>query len=54
MIYRNVACYCFTVALLFSGVGLAQEKKLYRLRVGGGSASAAQMAIWFAKEDRVL
>jgi NitT/TauT family transport system substrate-binding protein len=28
----------------------AQEKKLERLRTGGGSASAAQMSIWFAKE----
>ena len=29
---------------------MAQEKKLDRIRVGGGSASAAQMSIWFAKE----
>ena len=50
MINRNVVCCCFTVAWLFSGLALAQEKKLDRLRVGGGSASAAQMAIWFAKE----
>ena len=50
MMYRNIACYCFTVALLFAGPAHAQEKKLDRLRVGGGSASAAQMAIWFAKE----
>jgi NitT/TauT family transport system substrate-binding protein len=28
----------------------AQEKKLERFRTGGGSASAAQMSIWFAKE----
>lgn len=28
----------------------AQEKKVERLRTGGGSASAAQMSIWFAKE----
>jgi NitT/TauT family transport system substrate-binding protein len=27
-----------------------QEKKLERFRTGGGSASAAQMSIWFAKE----
>ena len=50
MIYRNVACCCFIVVWLFSGLARAQEKKLDRLRVGGGSASAAQMAIWFAKE----
>jgi NitT/TauT family transport system substrate-binding protein len=29
---------------------LAQEKRLDRLRVGGGSASAAQMALWLAKD----
>src|SRR5688572_2155118 len=29
---------------------LAQEKKLDRFRVGGGSASAAQMSLWLAKE----
>jgi NitT/TauT family transport system substrate-binding protein len=28
----------------------AQEKKLERIRVGGGSASATQMAMWLAKE----
>jgi NitT/TauT family transport system substrate-binding protein len=28
----------------------AQEKKMETFRTGGGSASAAQMAIWFAKE----
>ena len=32
------------------GLALAQDKKLDRLRVGGGSASAAQMSIWLAKE----
>lgn len=28
----------------------SQEKRVERLRTGGGSASAAQMSIWFAKE----
>ena len=28
----------------------AQEKAIQRLRTGGGSASAAQMSVWFAKE----
>jgi NitT/TauT family transport system substrate-binding protein len=28
----------------------AQEKKLERFRTGGGSASATQMSLWFAKE----
>jgi ABC-type nitrate/sulfonate/bicarbonate transport system substrate-binding protein len=29
---------------------LAQEKKLERIRVGGGSVGAPQMSMWFAKE----
>ena len=45
----------FVCVIFFAGVcaprtPFAQEKKLERLRVGGGSASAAQMSIWFAKE----
>ena len=27
-----------------------QEKKLERMRIGGGSATATQMSLWFAKE----
>ena len=38
------------LALGCSSAIMAQEKKLDRIRVGGGSASAAQMSIWFAKE----
>jgi len=34
---------------VFSTV-FAQEKKVDKFRVGGGSASAAQMSLWFAKE----
>ena len=34
----------------YASVSAAQEKKLERLRTGGGSASATQMALWFAKE----
>src|ERR671911_230326 len=30
--------------------GFAQEKKLEKIRVGGGSVGAPQMAMWFAKE----
>src|SRR5215208_2522093 len=37
-----------TVAM--TGLVSAQEKRVDRLRVGGGSASAAQMSIWLAKE----
>jgi ABC-type nitrate/sulfonate/bicarbonate transport system substrate-binding protein len=31
----------------------AQEKKMDRIRLGGGSASATQMALWFAKEAKL-
>jgi NitT/TauT family transport system substrate-binding protein len=34
----------------YFAVVLAQEKKLEKLRTGGGSASATQMSLWFAKE----
>ena len=50
---------CLTVSLGFVLVtgflsaALAQEKKLDKLRVGGGSAAAAQMALWLAKEARL-
>jgi NitT/TauT family transport system substrate-binding protein len=36
--------------LLNVSAAVAQEKKLERFRTGGGSASATQMALWFAKE----
>jgi NitT/TauT family transport system substrate-binding protein len=32
---------------------LAQEKKLDKIRVGGGSASATQMTLWLAKEGNL-
>jgi NitT/TauT family transport system substrate-binding protein len=38
------------LAIGFSSTLLAQEKKLDKLRVGGGSASATQMSLWLAKE----
>jgi NitT/TauT family transport system substrate-binding protein len=42
------------LALLFAGTFLAsapaQEKKLDKIRIGGGSASATQMSMWLAKE----
>src|ERR1041385_3757064 len=38
------------VAVLFAASAFAQEKKLERIRVGGGSASATQMSMWLAKE----
>jgi NitT/TauT family transport system substrate-binding protein len=38
------------LAFGYSPSSPAQEKKLEKLRTGGGSASATQMALWFAKE----
>src|ERR671923_2377641 len=45
-----VSCCIFVLAICHSSFLLAQERKLERLRVGGGSASATQMALWLAKE----
>jgi NitT/TauT family transport system substrate-binding protein len=47
--------YFLFVFVLFAAVlslstAAAQEKKLDRIRVGGGSASATQMSMWLAKE----
>ncbi len=50
MIGRRFICAVFVAVIGCSSPLLAQEKKIERLRVGGGSASAAQMSIWFAKE----
>jgi NitT/TauT family transport system substrate-binding protein len=38
------------LAFGYSPSSPAQEKKLEKLRTGGGSASATQMSLWFAKE----
>ncbi|TAK06005.1 ABC transporter substrate-binding protein [bacterium] len=38
---------------VFLSSALAQEKKLDKLRVGGGSASATQMTLWLAKEAKL-
>ena len=35
---------------LFASILAAQEKKLDKIRLGGGSASATQMSMWLAKE----
>jgi ABC-type nitrate/sulfonate/bicarbonate transport system substrate-binding protein len=49
-IHRLLMCCIFWVAIYSSSNLLAQEKKLEKLRTGGGSASAAQMSIWLARE----
>src|SRR6266540_7210593 len=38
-----------SVTVLFSP-SVAQEKKLEKIRIGGGSVGAPQMTMWFAKE----
>jgi NitT/TauT family transport system substrate-binding protein len=50
MVHRFLLVCAIAWAGLVSSNSLAQEKKLERIRVGGGSASAAQMSIWLAKE----
>jgi NitT/TauT family transport system substrate-binding protein len=47
---RIVFCCAFMLAFGYISVSPAQEKKLEKFRTGGGSASATQMALWFAKE----
>ena len=48
---RRLIIFCaLMLAIGFSSTLLAQEKKLDKLRVGGGSASATQMSLWLAKE----
>jgi NitT/TauT family transport system substrate-binding protein len=51
MIHRQIVACCLVAgALMLSTILRAQEKKLDRIRVGGGSASATQMSLWLAKE----
>ena len=49
MTLRKIALVFVCVAAGFS-TSNAQEKKLERIRVGGGSVGAPQMTMWFAKE----
>ena len=43
----TLALFCVTAWHTQSG---AQEKKLERIRIGGGSVGAPQLTMWFAKE----
>src|ERR1051325_6286813 len=48
---KSLAWAMLNLCCLFSfGQASAQEKKLEKIRVGGGSASATQMSLWLAKE----
>src|SRR6185295_7882169 len=49
MVRRVMVLFIF-VAGSFSIPAFGQEKPVQKFRTGGGSASAAQMSIWFAKE----
>ena len=46
----HIICCALVLTSCLPVASFAQEKKLEKLRTGGGSASAAQMSIWFAKE----
>ena len=47
---HRVILVSVVTGLLSLSNAFAQEKKLERIRVGGGSASTTQMSLWFAKE----
>ena len=50
MYYRLLLCGALLLTATLSFDASAQEKKLYKIKVGGGSASATQMSLWLAKE----
>jgi NitT/TauT family transport system substrate-binding protein len=53
MLTRNalhIIMLIFVVVAGASSPSAAQDKKLERIRIGGGSAGAPQMTMWFAKE----
>jgi ABC-type nitrate/sulfonate/bicarbonate transport system substrate-binding protein len=49
-IWRAIMSCALVVTLCCSSSLWGQERKLEKFRTGGGSASAAQMALWLAKE----
>jgi hypothetical protein len=50
IIRRLIICCILLVSICYTSFLFAQEKKLEKLRVGGGSTSAMQMSLWLAKE----
>src|SRR5467141_3467369 len=46
----NLLCRIVICIIVFAGSVAGQEKKIDRIRVGGGSTSATQMSMWLAKE----
>ena len=49
---QSALVFCLSLAFSASNVfySLAQEKRLDKIRIGGGSTSATQMSMWLAKE----
>ena len=50
MNYRLLLCSVLFLTTTLSLDASAQDKKLHKIKVGGGSASATQMSLWLAKE----
>jgi hypothetical protein len=50
---RSIAAIAIFLAVVSPHLASAQEKKLERIRVGGGSTSATQMSMWLAKEGNL-
>jgi len=47
---RLIFAYSLALAIGSSAILFAQERKLEKIRTGGGSSSGAQMSVWLAKE----
>src|SRR5678815_1867499 len=50
---RSIAGIGLLIGVAVAHVALAQDKKVERIRVGGGSTSATQMSLWLAKEGNL-
>ncbi|MGH7887173.1 MAG: hypothetical protein ACREPG_04870, partial [Candidatus Binatia bacterium] len=52
MMRRNVFLGCLLILFIVSMLARAgaQDRKVEKIRVGGGSTSATQMSMWLAKE----
>jgi len=50
---RSMAGIGLCIVVAVAHMASAQDKKVERIRVGGGSTSATQMSMWFAKEGNL-
>ncbi len=48
--YRLAGCCALLLVTFYSSASFGQERRLDKIHVGGGSASATQMSLWLAKE----